>query len=671
MADETDDWDKASTIGTMVAAFLAFIALAGVVAPILVWRASRTEKHKALDLLEKGEAQNGGYITDGLRVSSSIRLFRRVRVPMFQKGPDLPGMTLSWNNNSVLVNKSSASWVQFSSAFRGYSASAELGDPLTIRAGKTWLPVHKNWIMILGLLGRFAKRPDEGKLPIQRKGRLRGTQPLPGTGFTQYERKSLYGRKQMLNLDWTRTHSGWLPKHISDNDNHRFYAIHGNIGTLWLPDNESRTEVYKTYYTQHTSDERGGLSSEPLPLMSLFWLAVGCIPGDNGDVYCLDNVEEIRIDERTTPRPASHMESSITTLNRAHFESPDPRRNLPVNGRDQEASLFIIPSNTRQIERNQQSVNKFRGRGVRAFQFNELNDRNETLSDLANALENPSQKGTIYSLDEIELPQDVVNELEETSGATYHPRLSLWTRLGKSDSRLGENSPQLHYISREAGQRLAQLLLDLKLSPEGYLERSSKESLCRQMLCNAAQALPHLLARMISAFDQLKIPNEIKESLLGLLNDLLDRCLNFKPYRSYFRTVFALDTVLEALVDPRPRVTNSIGVLMITSAEFRDIVARLARMITEASDKSITFDMGPVGMLCIPSLLGVVQKFPVDIGALYPGQTIAVEAIQVSYSQMMFAALKACLRSVFLETCLDSAPLFEAFLGMGDEVQIG
>ncbi|KAI0177743.1 hypothetical protein BJ166DRAFT_30422 [Pestalotiopsis sp. NC0098] len=678
MADETDAWDKASTIGTMVAAFLAFIALAGVVGPILVWRASRTEKHKAIDLLEKGEAQNGGFITDGLRVSPTIRLFRRVRVPMLKKGPNLPGMTLSWKDDSTSVHQSSASWVQLSVALSCYGVCTDIGPFLSISADKTWLPVHKNWIMILGLMGRFSKRPDEGRLPIPLKGRLKSVQPLPGRAFGRQRQNSLYGRRNLLNLDWMGTKNYERPKSITDEGGDIFHAIHGNFGTLWLPDVSMRADNHKVYYTHHTSDERGELGQEPFPLISLFWLAVGCIPAENGDVYCLDNVDDIEDDNNsdsdsyenaTSSVHRNRRRSTMTAITRAHFDTGDSdRHKVPQRRR---ASEFVIPSSNNQRGRAQRPARTSRRRAVRAYHFSPVNKRNEMLSELADAIEHPSQRGAVNSLEEINLPENVANDLEETSGATYQPALSLWTRLGSSDTRLGATSPQLDFIDRGNGQRLAQVLLDLKLSPEGYLQGSSKRSLCLQMLCNAAQVLPHLISRVIGGIEKLNVPTDITTRLSDLLNDLLDKCLSFKPDRAYFRTVFDLDTVLDSLVDPNPKVTTAVGVLMITSAEFRDIVARLARMIPEASDKLLTLECGPVTMLCIPSLLGVVQKFPVDFGVLYPGETIAVEAIQLSLSRLMFAALKACLRSVFLETCLESTPLFEAFIDMNDEIQVG
>jgi hypothetical protein len=190
------------------------------------------------------------------------------------------------------------------------------------------------------------------------------------------------------------------------------------------------------------------------------------------------------------------------------------------------------------------------------------------------------------------------------------------------------------------------------------------------MLCNAAQSLPHLIGRMAIDFKHLSVPANAQDNTLTKLDAFLDMCLDFKPDRAWFRTLHEVDIVIESLIMQDPRVNAAVGVAMLTSAEFRDLVARSARLIPESKDKTLVLDIGTSSGLSIPSLMGVVQKFPVDLGVLFPGENIGAGAVEISFSHFMFAALKACLRSAFLETSLDSTPLFEAFLGL-DRVQTG
>jgi hypothetical protein len=56
----TQSTEIGSLVGTWVAAGVAIIALLGIVGPMLVWRASRSERNKAIDLLSDGGADTGG-----------------------------------------------------------------------------------------------------------------------------------------------------------------------------------------------------------------------------------------------------------------------------------------------------------------------------------------------------------------------------------------------------------------------------------------------------------------------------------------------------------------------------------------------------------------------------------------------------------------------------------
>jgi hypothetical protein len=73
MAQSTD---IASVVGTWVAAGVAIIALLGVVGPLLIWRASRTERNRAIDLLTGGEAETGACQRQDPRFSRWMTLFR-------------------------------------------------------------------------------------------------------------------------------------------------------------------------------------------------------------------------------------------------------------------------------------------------------------------------------------------------------------------------------------------------------------------------------------------------------------------------------------------------------------------------------------------------------------------------------------------------------------------
>ncbi|KXH27640.1 hypothetical protein CSAL01_04511 [Colletotrichum salicis] len=263
----------------------------------------------------------------------------------------------------------------------------------------------------------------------------------------------------------------------------------------------------------------------------------------------------------------------------------------------------------------------------RVFRFSDIKERREGLAKVASSLEKPEQRGSVYSLEDIEIPDDVAAHLKEFLGGTYHPISSTFIRLGEIEKNGGYDTSSPLALDRSSSQLLAKGLLDLSLSPEGYIVGFSRQSWCRATLCNAAQFLPHL-----------------------------------------HESAMILDTILEQLSPLKPKEMTAIGVVIITSAEFRDFLARAVRMIAESAGKSVRLDLGPASTLNIPAVMGNIQKYPVDLTQLFPGENISVEVVEIGFHHMIFAALKACLRSTALETSPDSTPLFEAFLDMDDVV---
>ena len=145
----------AGTIGTWVAVFIAIVALVTIVGPLLVWVAARSDRSKALQAA--GETDYS-FVTKGFRYfSSDIRLFRRVRAPILTKEPDAAIIaTVKWDISKYHDSRPRATWIQLAHLLRGYDVKFQRGDPLVIQNGKAFLPMHRVWILVIGLLGRYS-----------------------------------------------------------------------------------------------------------------------------------------------------------------------------------------------------------------------------------------------------------------------------------------------------------------------------------------------------------------------------------------------------------------------------------------------------------------------------------------------------------------------------------
>ncbi|KAH9240173.1 hypothetical protein K456DRAFT_1719498 [Colletotrichum gloeosporioides 23] len=430
--------------------------------------------------------------------------------------------------------------------------------------------------------------------------------------------------------------------------------------------NASNTSHQKVYYQHHiTAEESGSPISDILGIQTLFWLAVGCLPLSNVDLYSLENcIIQQEVEETVGSRPF-HQRTVSGATHRTHFEDDGDYDLVDMSFVARRASSYAISTEPKRQERHMSP------RDPRVFRFSSVKERVEELARVASSLEQPDQAGNVYSLEEVDVPDDVARQLKESLGGTYHPISSNFVRLGKAGTYEDYAKSLPIFLERSSSQLLAKGLLDLPLSPEGYLVGFPKDSWCRTTLCNSAQLLPHLLTRICNDLDHLQVPESSKNDFIAIADKLLVLCLNYQPTRTFYQTIYSLDIILQELLPLNAKAMASVGVVTITSAEFRDFLTSVVRMIPESTGKSVTLDLGPASTLNVPSVMGVIQKYPVDITQIFPGENISIEAVEIRFHHLIFAALKACLRSTVLETSLDSTPLFEAFLQMNEVVHMG
>lgn len=137
----------AGVVGTWVAAGVAIIALVGIAGPILIWRASRTERHRALAAI--GD-DNNGYMSKGIRLGPNTYLGQRIRAPILKTIPRLTDKNLKWSSASLKETRSPSTWVQFGALLNAYGVEFSRGDSLVIKHGKALLPVHPLWVLGIG-----------------------------------------------------------------------------------------------------------------------------------------------------------------------------------------------------------------------------------------------------------------------------------------------------------------------------------------------------------------------------------------------------------------------------------------------------------------------------------------------------------------------------------------
>ena len=189
MADKDDSPDLValtSDVGTWVAVLVTLVALIGIVGPYLALRASVSDSNRAMNAVKDDP---GKYVGHGYKLTRGLRVWRRIRVPKLSPSyitnhPDtellvpIGASTGVWTLKQVPdYHQWNSGWAKLAELIGAYcfreptgasGSERELGIPnggsLEVVNSRTALVVHKQWILLLGLLGRYGKRADTGVL---------------------------------------------------------------------------------------------------------------------------------------------------------------------------------------------------------------------------------------------------------------------------------------------------------------------------------------------------------------------------------------------------------------------------------------------------------------------------------------------------------------------------
>ncbi|EMD94385.1 hypothetical protein COCC4DRAFT_75279 [Bipolaris maydis ATCC 48331] len=142
--------DIASAVGTWLAAVLALVALFGIIGPFLLWTTLRSEKHIAHRAIDDPSHR---FVSSGIRIWRDTRILRRARVPRLTDIPQLPRQFNGQRKDDCLIDP---------------PRSKDRSGHLMLGYGHTWLPAHKLWVLVLGLLGRYSNREDKGQVIVDK-----------------------------------------------------------------------------------------------------------------------------------------------------------------------------------------------------------------------------------------------------------------------------------------------------------------------------------------------------------------------------------------------------------------------------------------------------------------------------------------------------------------------
>lgn len=551
-----------------------------------------------------------------------------------------------------------------------YDIEFNTGDHLRIGEGKAILPVHRNLVLLIGLLGRFTNRANQGM--------DRNSKPLTWGGFEPIERelgeigpstgerdvRIVREREEVL---YDRRDEGRRDIAQSRNLSHSevLYGLTGSLKFVHLPATEGIEDGPRRAGLQLSFEASQELNSlkippESLDLRELYLLACGFIPFGQDRYYSLADGQAI--------------EEVLTFLDR-DLEREDPFLRAR-NTRPREYEREEI-TRTREYEREEISR-------PRAYEREEIIIRREEefsafelsqpgssrkLRDLYNlAPAEGSRDEILYLLQHIDLDEYQRSELQEYGRHTYVPADSKWIRLKTGDKVAFRGAHSDVYIRRAHAQTLALALLTMRWHPENCLVGATPGSgRCMDLLCSNANDMLPTMNRMNRNVKTLRLGPDEQTKFLDATEAVLQR--HRGPLSLATPSLCSLNQVLLELRHDSHYISDMVGILMLTNEEFSSLVTHSTRYLDTSSESTIEFDLRE-GTVRVPSIFGLLQTFYVDMDVLYPASGRTREVFKVAYPYVLIAALHACLCSTMLKNSLDAAPLMRITMASQDIVQM-
>ena len=608
-----DSLDLAGVIGTWVAAFFAIVALVGIIGPILIWRASRTDRHKAL----AAAANDNEFVTKGIHAGPNIWLLQRVKAPLLKTAPLLIDRTFVLDPNAFKEVTVETTWVILGHLIKAYGVTYSRGDSLEIRQDRAFFPVHKIWLLAIGLIGRYGQRKDRGKF----KGKKRAVRvSTPGAS---------YQRASELGLSTRGTAQ----------------KLHGITGSFQTPE-----EGYLRFESVSKDDLRQQIPDVLAPKM-LYMMASGLMPLWDGRFFNL-------------------AEGSWETESLGHDSSDsDSGRINKVPQANPQAHYASAPQPWFDTGSHQ---------APRACQLLPATDPDSGITDnVARRFAYDPDQDKILVLDPVRDSHSLSAMLQEHDGRTYVPAESPWIRLPRMnvtyDVQDGQETLALApvYVNRADAQEMVYSLLEMEWHPENYLNQGAYSSIGVRLLTFASVSLLRVGHRIIEGVSNIGLGALEQSKLAQSLEPALRRVEKSGTDRTACSILYNLDKTLASLCQHNEKVIidRMIGILMMTNEEFQELFYQSLRHLRQATLSTIQIDVR-AATISIPSAFGVLQTFTLDLDRMYPSHMRNQESMNAPYSAIVLASLKACVRSKMLQYYFDARPLMDFIEACPDVVLV-
>ncbi|KAI0555588.1 hypothetical protein F4679DRAFT_176445 [Xylaria curta] len=358
-------------------------------------------------------------------------------------------------------------------------------------------------------------------------------------------------------------------------------------------------------------------------------LATGCVPMNNGSYFCVASVsgpdyviflDAMEVDNVSVLRRAPTIQSKIR---------PGPRRTEP------EISYAML-------------------------ELSKIVECDHVFSAIGTTFLKSSK--TVLTLERTKPSDHDMHQIETFADITFVPATFPWVRL-ETTSR---NDSLFLYIKRLDAQRMALALLSLPWHIESYLISRDESSICFRLLTSVSSNLLSLVSRVHNGIEYLGLKENNKQALREALLSVLSNLSSHKTGRTLSHSFHKLDRVLDKINPGNRRISEMVGILMLTNLEFATLIRQSVRRLDRTTNVTVPVDCTR-GVIQVPTAFGPVQEFVVDREELWPNET-PNGVLQETYTCILLASVQACLRSKMLQTSFDGRPLLKHIAGLKDQV---
>ena len=547
--EEGDKVALTGTIGTWVAVFLALLALVAVIGPVLVWLAARTEKNRALH--HAGDTEQS-FISTGVHfIGLDVRLFRRVRAPILDKDPMNPDP--KWNIAHFTETKSRATWIQLANILLGYGVPLQRGNNLVIYRGRTLLPVHRIWLLVIGLSGRYST--------------TRKSPPNPRKSLTNHLTGSVrFKTPEVDSSNEDAVDSSPWSFQTTLNGATGQIKISEKVPGLGLSDSPIAT------FSPRPVTDLAGIETDKLSISDLLMLASGCLPTPSNQYIILIELwsndalpVEHRYDDWKIKESVMRISEAIVSI-----DDSENLQNLPTIQRSMSHSRRTLAGFERNIKERQEPV---------ALRLERVMDRDEEMDRLKISF---GQMKELLAFEPQTPAPGVLTDLKMQMGTTFVNPSFDWIRTPTVGA--SSDQPSNVFIWRADAQKVAFALLNLPWHPQGYLIGGASSSYCIRMLEFSGCEFLYLLTRIRENIQILAISQQEKHLLKERL-EAAGRTTRKEQSGAFVSSqieFYELDRLLSSSGHAEGKVNDMIGILMMTNEEFASLIRQASRRFANA-----------------------------------------------------------------------------------------